>query len=158
MSAASTRTTRCVKASGTRIEIRLIRSATAARSDRRLLVTRRPARRLAGRATCRHARAHGARQPRPRGHRHRPQPGQGSSGAHGGEHEGREVPHLHQARRRGQAAVDSRCARESGDAIHHAAGAGQPGRRPGVPASFPATTSPAICCSSTAWTPAIAGC
>ena len=34
---------------------------------------------------------------------------------------GRALPHLHQARRRRQAAVDSRRARQPGDAVHHAA-------------------------------------
>ena len=71
--------------------------------------------------------------------------------------------HLHQARRRGQAAVDARRARQPGDAVHHAAAARRR-HRSTTPrtsprrASRPATTSPAICSSSTAWTPATAGC
>ncbi|MEJ7711914.1 MAG: hypothetical protein WKF84_19100 [Pyrinomonadaceae bacterium] len=40
---------------------------------------------------------------------------------------GRKAPHFYEARRRGQAAVDSRCARQSGDAIHHT---GQGEQRP----------------------------
>ena len=49
----------------------------------------------------------------------------------------REVRHLHQARRRGQAAVGAGCARQPGDAVHHAAAARRPAslRRPAEPQS-----------------------
>ena len=77
------------------------------------------------------------------------------------------APHLHEARRRGQAAVDPRRARQPGDAVHHPAAAEPTLRRRHLPTidrrttpadAVPATTSPATCCSSTAWTPATAGC
>ena len=112
-----------------------------------------------GRTRTATPRPHHPRQPGPRGHRHRPQPCE----RRGRRAEGRKIPHLHQARRRRQAAVDPRCPRQSGDAVHHAAQ--PPERSPVRPipdvnpqASCPATTSPAICCSSTAWMPATAGC
>jgi YD repeat-containing protein len=68
---------------------------------------------------------HHTRQPWARGDLHRPQPGQGRCRSA----QGREVPHLHQARRRGQAIMDPRCPQESGDAIHRTAGAEQSSRR-----------------------------
>ncbi len=96
----------------------------------------------------------------PRGHRHRAQPDRATRTWRPRTDE--RYAHLHQARRRGQAAVDPRRARQPGDAVHHAgAGRHDASRRDATcPTScgVPATTSPATCSSSTAWTPATAGC
>ena len=143
------------------------RDRRAARSQ-----ARRRARSVARRAARRHAGRDPLRQPRPRGHRHRAQPPSTTRAATRRSPravDGRALPDVHQARRRRQAAVDPRCARQPGDAVHHAAQADHTPlydeSRPTTSrpttcrrTPCPATTSPATCCSSTAWTPATAGC